>query len=309
MEDFQRILQLEARLHREGRNLGTWDRQEALKLLDEVTLDVGGHREEEANQMVHVLGRDLRVGQSGRLLEIIQHDADHGVHRLSGDQLLVEELSDDHRLAALLLLELGPLNDGLLPPRIRRRGNDNDVGCVLERIKHLDLCLNVLLHLRLGLRQKRNELRDDGRKEALLDAAVKQERTDAETEHVVARAQDTRSTLDVLLEVELGELVDRGHDGLVIGVILLADLAVRIFERLLAPIVGEAGRRLFAIVLLGLHVCSRANLGDRSAAHLLNDLHACRGKGHLGARAGGVDSCDLHDARNPYPPLRKDSFS
>lgn len=309
LEDFQRILELETRLHREGRHIGAGPSEEALELLDEVTLDVGCHGEEEADEVIDVLRGRLRVSQASRLLQIVQHDADHGVHRLHRNELLVEELADDHGLAALLLLELGPLNDGLLPASLRRRGDHNNIGGVLERIKHLDLSLNVLLHLGDDLNNLGNELCDDRSEEALLDTAVKQQGADAEAEHVVARREDLERLLEILLQVDLGELVDGRNDRLVIRIVLLTDLAMRIFESLLAPVVREAGRRLFAIVLLGLHVCSRANLGDRSAAHTCDHLEACRGKGHLGPRTGGVDSCDLHDAHNPYIRLRKDSFS
>lgn len=151
MEDFQRILQLESRLHREGRDLGTRNREEALELLDELSLDVRRHSEEEPDQMIHVLGRCLRIDQARRLLQIIQNNADHGVHRLRRHQLPVEELAHDHSLAALLLFELGPLNDCLFPSRLGGCRDDDDVRGVLERIKHLNLRLDVLLHLRLGL--------------------------------------------------------------------------------------------------------------------------------------------------------------
>lgn len=113
----------------------------------------------------------------------------------------------------------------------------------------------------------------------------------------------------MLLQVELGELIDGCDDRFLIGIILLTNLTMRILQSLLTPVVRKTRRSVLAVVLLCLHLCSRANLGDRGAAHLLNDLDTCRGKGHLGTRAGGVDSCDLHDAHDPYFRERKDSFS
>jgi hypothetical protein len=73
---------------------------------------------------------------------------------------------------------------------------------------------------------------------------------------------------------------------------------MRILEGTLTPVVGKRRRRVLAVVLLGLHVC-RTNLGNRSAAHAINDRHTSRGQGNQRTRAGGVNGCDLHGTHSP----------
>jgi hypothetical protein len=299
LEDFQRILHLESRLHVEGRNLSTRHGQELLEVRDELSLDVRSHCEQESHEVIHVLRGDIRALEASRVIQVLQDDTNHGVHGLCRHELVVEQLADDDRLATLGLLELRPGNDGISLSRIRRRGNHNDVRGILERVEHLDLSLNILLHLRSRFGQTSNELGNDGCEEALLDAAVKQQRTDTKTEHIIASAQDRLRLLHILRQIDLGEFIDGRNDRLVVRIVLFTDLAMRILQCLLTPVIGERGRGVLAVVLLGLHVC-RANLGNRSAAHAINDRHTSRGKGNQRTRAGSVDSCDLHDTHSPY---------
>jgi hypothetical protein len=77
----------------------------------------------------------------------------------------------------------------------------------------------------------------EGGEEGLADAAVEEEGGDAEAEEGVALGQAGEHIGHQLGVVGLAQLVDRRTDFIIIGVVLLADLANDIGEGRLAPVI------------------------------------------------------------------------